>query len=179
MEHPIWYAAAAKNWKMLLKLLEFQNLNVDFRPKVTDNDSESTKLIKSWTALLLAVLHSNLEVVQALLQAGANPELKSFHGYCALSYAAKNDKKGPIIDLLIKNIKKDPNEKIFEVCEHLRKLAIELNLDQKDAILNLKGAKNLLSRVSASSIELKEQKIEFLRKLKSGFKKIAQKEEAK
>ena len=39
----------------------------------------------------IAVENDNLEVVQALLQAGANPEIKDFYGNCALAYAAMED----------------------------------------------------------------------------------------
>ena len=115
MEHPIRYAAITKNWKIILRLLEFNYFNVDFRPEVTDDEPEEIKYFKSITALLFAVEDNNLEVVQALLQAGANPEIKDLDGYCALSYAAVNNSKGSIINLLLKYIKKDPYEIQFSI----------------------------------------------------------------
>ena len=88
LENPIRYAALTQKWKILLRLLEFENLNVDYRPEVTDDDSIKIKLLKSMTALILASKDNNHEVVQALLKAGSNPELKDSFGYCALYHAA-------------------------------------------------------------------------------------------
>jgi hypothetical protein len=68
----------------------------------------------------------------------------------------------------------DRTEKTFSVCEILLKLSVDkVRGPQDDPFydkINLKAAKSFLGTLSASTIELKERKLEFLKKLKSAFK---------
>ena len=73
---------------------------------------------------------------------------------------------------LLKESKIDRTEKTFSVCEILLKLSVEKapQDNQFDDKINLKTAKSFLGTLTASTIELKERKLEFLKKLKSAFK---------
>ena len=68
----------------------------------------------------------------------------------------------------------DTAEKTFSICEMLLKLSIDkVRGPQDDQFydeVNLKAAKSFLGTFSASTILLKERKLEFLKKLKSAFK---------
>jgi hypothetical protein len=68
----------------------------------------------------------------------------------------------------------DRTEKTFSVCEILLKLSVDKVWGPQDDVfhdkINLKAAKSFLGTLPASTIELKERKLEFLKKLKSAFK---------
>jgi hypothetical protein len=76
----------------------------------------------------------------------------------------------------------DRTEKSFAVCEMLTGLSVnQVKSPQDDHFydeINLKAAKSLLGTLTASTIELKERKLEFLKKLKSAFRYIEAKKEA-
>ena len=79
-----------------------------------------------------------------------------------------------LYEFFLQITKIDRTEKIFAACEMLREVSFkEVQNPQDDHFydeINLTAAKSLLSTLPASTIELKERKLEFLKKLKSAFK---------
>ena len=79
-----------------------------------------------------------------------------------------------LYESLIEVSKIDRTQKTFSYCEMLLKLSVDkVRGPQDDQFydeINLKAAKKFLGALSASTIELKERKLGFLKKLKSAFK---------